>query len=628
MQDRGLASASMASPTGPTDPTPEPALAPSPVPEPAIAPDRDSLVPAYAWTVPVARPVSEATIADARRRGLSARLIRVLSRRGDVDPASLAARFDAPDTALHDPHLLPDADRALARVRLAIERDERVLVLGDFDADGLTGLAVLVLTLRRLGLDTEPYVPDRSGEGHGLSMAAIHAAAADGRTLILTADTGSTSHAEIDAATARGIDVIVTDHHQLHGGIPGAAAVVNPQRPDSRYPDRRLSGSGVAFKVAQLLLADAPGGPDAALGMVDLAAIGSIADVVPMEGENRAIARLGLARLANGARPGLAALLVSAGVTPERISPETVSFALAPRINALGRVGHALDAARLLLADDPDEIARLVTVIEAANLERRALMHAALGEARAALGPDDGVPVLVVAGPWAAGVVGLVAGRLADRMGRPAIVFSTLVEPWRGSARSAGGFDLAAAFGANAELFERFGGHAAAAGCHLRPERLEDFRAAMTRAVMAARPEGPERPTLALDLAVSAAAVDHLLLAELRPLDGAGDEPPRLGISGLTVARVRATTGGHTQLTLRRGMDVLDGICFGRSDLVAMIREGDAIDLAGRLRSRTFQGLETLQLEVEDVAPAGHLRALWREREGAVLPVGSSVVVA
>ncbi|MBX3029075.1 MAG: single-stranded-DNA-specific exonuclease RecJ [Chloroflexi bacterium] len=586
------------------------------------------LVPAFAWTVPVAHPVTDATIADARRRGLSARLIRVLSRRGMVDPVSLAARFDAPDTALHDPWLLPDADRAVARIRRAIEQRERVLVLGDFDADGLTGLAVLVLALRHLGLDTEPYVPDRSDEGHGLSMGAIETAAAEGRTLILTADTGSTSHAEIAAASTRGIEVIVTDHHQLHGGLPDAVAVVNPQRADSRYPDRRLSGSGVAFKVAQLLLADRPGGPELALTFADLAAIGSIADVVPMDGENRAIARLGLTRLASGTRPGLAALLTSAGVAPERVSPETVSFALAPRINALGRVGHALDAARLLLADDTAEIERLVTVIEAANLERRALMNAALEEARAALGPDDGAPVLVVAGPWAPGVVGLVAGRLADRMGRPAVVFSTLVDPWRGSARSAAGFDLAAAFSANAELFERFGGHAAAAGCHLRAERIDAFRVAMTRAVTEARPEGPARPTLALDLAVSAGSVDHVLLAELRPLDGAGDEPPLLGITGLTVTRVRAATGGHTQLTLRRGMDVLDGICFGRTDLVDMVHEGDAVDVAGRLRSRRFQGLETLQIEVEDVAPAGHLRAIWRERDAAPVTISTPVAVA
>jgi len=569
-----------------------------------------TLEPLYHWSVPTPYPLSDEVIADARWRGLSARLLRVLSRRGPVDAAALAARFDAPETALHDPQLLPEADRAVRRVQAAVAAGERVLVLGDFDADGLTGLAILVLALRRLGLDVEPYVPARTEEGHGLSQGAVERAAATGRTLILTADTGSTSHTEIAAASVLGISVIVTDHHQLPGGPPDAAAVVNPHRADSTYPDRRLSGAGVAFKVAQLLLADTPDGPAYALGLADLAAIGSIADVVPLEGENRAITRIGLGLLAAGGRPGLAALLASAGVSPERVSPETISFALAPRINALGRVGHALDAALLLLEDDPERISELVARMEAANLERRGLMTAALTEAREALGADDGAPITVVAGPWAPGVVGLVAGRLADQLGRPAVVFSTNVEPWRGSARSAGGFDLGAAFTANASLFERYGGHAAAAGCHLDPARYAEFRTAMLACFRDAPVTRDQRRTLVLDLVTSAGSVDHVLLAELMPLDGVGDEPPLLGIAGLSVGRVRSANGGHTQLTLRKGVEVLDGICFGRSDLTGVLREGDVVDVAARLTSRRFGGMESLQLEVRDVAPAGHLAAM------------------
>jgi single-stranded-DNA-specific exonuclease len=573
--------------------------------------------PLFHWSIPTPYPLAPDVIADARARGLSARLLRVLSRRSPVDHAALAARFDAPESALNDPRSLPDADRAMARVRAAVAASEGVLVLGDFDADGLTGLAILVLALRYLGLDVEPYVPARTEEGHGLSLGAVERALAAGRALILTADTGSTSHAEIATAQRAGISVIVTDHHQLPGGPPEAAsAVVNPHRSDSTYPDRRLSGAGVAFKVAQLLLADAPGGPAYALALADLAAIGSIADVVPLDGENRAIARIGLRLLAEGGRPGLAALLVSAGVSPERVSPETISFALAPRINALGRVGHALDAALLLLEDDPQRIAELVARVEAANLERRGLMTTALAEARETLGPDHGSPVTIVAGPWAPGVVGLVAGRLADQLGRPAVVFSTTVTPWRGSARSAGGFDLGAAFAANASLFERHGGHAAAAGCHLDPARYDDFRAAMLACFLDAPPVRDPRRTLVLDLVTSAGSVDHVLFAELMPLDGVGDEPPLLGIAGLTVARVRSANGGHTQMTLRKGAEVLDGICFGRADLVGAIGEGDVVDVAARLSSRRYGGMETLQLEIRDLAPAGHLAAMRRARDG------------
>ncbi len=347
-----------------------------------------NLQPAYHWSIPVAYPLSDEVIADARARGLSARLLRVLSRRGPVDHAALAARFDAPESALIDPGLLPDADRASARVGAAIAAGERILVLGDFDADGLTGLAILVLALRYLGLDVEPYVPARTEEGHGLSAAAVERAQAtrpdphpDGRHRI--------HQSRRDRGGSR-------SGHRRHRDRPPPAAwwsAAGASRSSTRIGrtaatrTRACPGAGVAFKVAQLLLADRPGGPEYALGLADLAAIGSIADVVPLDGENRAIARIGLRSLAEGRRPGLAALLVSAGVAPDRVSPETVSFALAPRINALGRVGHALDAALLLLEDDPERIAELVTRIEAANVERRGLMTTALAEAQAALGP-------------------------------------------------------------------------------------------------------------------------------------------------------------------------------------------------------------------------------------------------
>jgi single-stranded-DNA-specific exonuclease len=424
------------------------------------------LVPRFLWLVPQPHHVDEATIDEARRRGLSARLVRVLSRRGPIDVATLRARFDGPETALHDPALLPDATPTIDRVERAVAHGERVLVFGDFDADGLTGLAILTLAARALGLDTAPYVPSRTDEGHGLSLAAVEAARSDGRSLIFTADCGSTSVTEVAAARAAGIDVIVTDHHTLPPVLPAAVAIVNPHRADSAYPDSRLCGAGVAFKVAQLLLAARPGGPETALGFADLAAIGSIADVVPIEGENRAITRLGLRQLATAPRPGLAALLVSAGVDPDRVTPESISFRLAPRINALGRVGHAQAAAELLLAADAAEAQRLVGPIEEANDLRRTLTADALAEARAVVGmPTEGI--VIVAGPWPVGIIGLVAGRLAEEFGRPAVVLSTSVTPWRGSARSAGGFDLAAAFAACGHLFERFGGHPAAAGCHL-----------------------------------------------------------------------------------------------------------------------------------------------------------------
>jgi single-stranded-DNA-specific exonuclease len=567
------------------------------------------LAPRFGWVVPPPSDLSPETLATASDRGLSPRLMRVLARRGQWSAAELLALVGNPTDALHDPMLLPDAGRFRERVRRAVSQTERVLVFGDFDADGLTGLAILTLALRRLGLDAEPYVPSRLDEGHGLSLPAIERARKEGRTVIVTVDCGTSNVAEVAAAHELGIDVLISDHHAIPVALPESAALVNAHLRASTYPDDRLSGAGIAFKLAQGLLADELLGPEYALGLADLAAVGSVADMVPIAGENRAILRLGLERLAAAARPGLAALLRAAGVDPARVDPEAIGYALAPRINAVGRVGDALVAAQLLLSEDAGDVARLAAELETANLLRRELLAAALLGARAAAleAPPSGV--LVLRGAWPVGVVGLVAGRLADEFERPTVVFSTLVEPWRGSARSARGFDLAQAFAGCGDLFERFGGHPAAAGCHLAPERYEAFCERFAAQAPVFVPRTAPRP-LRLDLVVRADSADYVLLRELAPLEAGGEPPAMVGIAGFVVARVRPASGGHTQLTLRRGNEVVDGICFGRADLVDTLAEGAVVDVVARLSSRTFGGREALQLDIRDIGPAGTLRAL------------------
>jgi single-stranded-DNA-specific exonuclease len=574
------------------------------------------LKPRYHWVVPTPHPLTPAVIEEARRRGLSARALRALSRRGPIDTAELASRFDEPEAGLHDPALLPDAGLVCERVARAHVAGESILVLGDFDADGLTGLAILVEALRWLGIAAEPYVPDRTGEGHGLSMAAVEHARRAGHGLIITADTGSTSTAEIAAAREVGIDVIVTDHHVLGDEVPDALALVNLQRPDSGYPDRRLSGAGVAFKVAQLLMNTRAGGQTAALQLADLAAIGSIADVVPIAGENRAIVRLGLRQLESQPRPGLAALLASARVNGARVSTDDIAFGLAPRINAMGRVGDPSIAAALLLAADDDTAQRLAGELEAANQQRRELTATAMSEAREAVAARPDEPFVVLVGDWPVGIIGLVAGRLAEELGRPALVLSNAVTPWRGSARSAGGVDLAAAFAACGDLFERHGGHPAAAGCHIDAARIDELRARL-HAFVGSHPPADTRPSLSLDLVQSADDADYVLLRELAPLENAAEAPPLVGFAGLVVVRARVANGGHTQLTLRRGRHVVDGISFGRADLAEQLTEGLEIDVVAHLASRTFGGVETLQLEVRDAAPAGLLRTLRTDQVAA-----------
>lgn len=564
------------------------------------------LEPRFRWVFPEPTVTDPALLDAGTARGLSHRMVGLLARRGVTGGADLEAWFAAPLDGLHDPGLLPDADRFLDRVHLARERGERVVVFGDFDADGLDGLAIMTIALRRAGVHAEPYVPSRLDEGHGLSLAAIDAAIALGATLIVTVDTGTSSAVEIAAAAGRGIDVVVTDHHRVPPVLPPAVAVVNPHRADSRYPDRRLAGSGVAFKLAELLLGATPQGRAGAHDLADLATIGTVADVAPIVGENRAIARLGLERLRTSPRPGIAALLERARIAPAAVDLETISFAIAPRLNAAGRVGEAMDAARLLLADDPAVAADLAATLEAANGTRRELLTAALAEARAAVeaGPDR--PATMVRGPWGVGIVGLVASRLAEDRARPAIVGAEIGDMIRASCRSDGSLDLAATLEACSDLFVRHGGHAGAAGFELAADRWDAFVARFEALAHGTVPADP-RAVLRVDDLIPALDVDYRLHRELGSLApyGPGNPEPLVAVLGLTVIRIRPAGDGHTALTLKRQRDVLDGIAFGRGDLATLVAEGDRIDVIARLQSRTFGGFESLQLEIRDAAPHG-----------------------
>lgn len=566
--------------------------------------------PRYRWSFADPVSPSPALRAAGARLGLAERVVDLLAARGLREPAELEAFFAAPRDGLHDPRRLPDADRLAERLTRARDRGERVMVFGDFDADGLTGLAILVRALGAFGVAVEPYVPSRLDEGHGLSLAAVGTAANNGLSVILTVDTGTTSVAEVAAAGARGIDVLVTDHHRPGPSLPPAVAVVNPHRLDASYPDRRLSGAGVAFAVARLLLAGSSEGTLAALELADLATIGTVADLAPVVGENRSIARLGLERIRTAPRPGIAALLARAGVAAATADLETVAYAIAPRLNAAGRMGEAIDAAHLLLADDPSEAERLAGRLEAANEARRELMKSTVAEvtalARTDRRPDGTAPATVVRGPWPVGIIGLVASRLAEETGRPAVVGAELGPSVRASCRSAGGMDLAAVLETCRDLFTRHGGHAGAAGFELPAERWGAFRERFLVLAAETAPADP-RPVLAVDLALPGRAIDYRLVHDLARLGptGPGHPEPLVAVAGLTVTRIRAASGGHTQLTLRRDPDVLDGIAFGRDDLAMTVHEGDRVDVVARIASRTFGGFESIQLEIRDVAAAG-----------------------
>ena len=605
--------------------------------------------PLYQWLPRQRPPVERACLDLARTAGISRRLMALLAARGITTAAGLAAFLAPVEEQIHDPGLLPDAAVALARVTRARAAGEKILVYGDFDADGLSGLSILVLALRELGLDVEPYVPERLGDGHGLSLRAIDRAVAEGRSLILTADCGTSSEPEIALARSHGIDTIVTDHHHAPVLPASAVAVVNPERSDSEYPERHLTGAGVAWKVAHLLLRGEAGGKwpllPAVAALADLALIGTVSDVAPVLGENRAIARLGLERLRVRPRPGLEALMERAHLDRDRLDLEDLAFGVCPRLNAAGRVGEAGRAARLLLAADLAQAQTLAEEIETANRERREVTRAAILEARRMLclepeavameevidaelgGSDSAIPSLplpmappliapadlpaaiLIRGEWPVGIVGLVAARLAEDYGRPAIVATTLDEgegTLRASCRSGHSLNLAEALVECSELLIRHGGHEAAAGFDIHADNWAAFTARFV-AIAQSRALPPSVPALVLDLVLPADSVDFGFVKEIAQLEptGTGNPHPVLGLTGFKVVRARAASGGHTQLVLRRTRDVLDCIAFRRPDLATAVKEGDLVDVVARASVRSFGGLETVQLEVLDVADAG-----------------------
>ena len=611
--------------------------------------------PRHRWLFPDPLRLDPAFRAAARAEGVGTFAATVMARRGIADPAALTAFLGPAIAGLNDPRLLPDAGPLLSRVARARAAAERVMVFGDFDADGLTGLAQLVIAFRRLGIETTPYVPSRLDEGHGLSLAAVEAAVAAGITLIVTVDTGSTSVAEVAEAGARGIDVIVTDHHHLPAGPAGG-------RRDRQPAPRGLGVPGPGAQRLRRGLHGRPPAPRRARG----GGGGRARPGRAGHDRNRGGRRPDHGREPGDRppRPGAHAHRPAtrdrraAGARPRRarrsVDLETVGFVLAPRLNAAGRVGEALDAARLLLAETAEEAAGLAATLETANVTRRDMMRSAIVEARSALGlPDPAAvpgqaavvpetdaavaqvtvgggpdaPAVLLYGPWSVGIIGLVAGRLADQTGRPAVIGTPIGDVIRASCRSDGRLNLAEILAGCGDLFVRFGGHAAAAGFELPAERWPEFTQRFLALVAAGGPVDPRTP-LAVDLALPAAYVDYALyrdLARLAPC-GPGNPEPLVAVLGLTVQRVRAASGGHTQLVLRRGRDVIDGIAFGRPDLATGLAEGDRVDVVARLASRVFGGLETLQLEVRDVAPSGsHPRAREVLDRAAVLagaPVG------
>ena len=540
----------------------------------------------------------------ARRLGISEITAGVLVRRGYVDPDEARAFLDG-EQPLHDPFLLGDMRTAVEIVRAAIAGGKRVCVHGDYDADGICATALAVLVLREAGADVEWHLPSRFDEGYGVSAATLDRLADEGCGVVLTVDCGITAVAEVAQARARGLDVIVTDHHRPGTELPDCPLVAT--RP-SDYPFPELCGTGVVYKLGQALLGESS---DLLRRHLDLVALATIADVVPLVGENRSLAIAGLRALARTQKPGLQALMRTARVDPATVDAGACGFRLAPRINAAGRLGHPAVALELLLTTDRDEAQRLAERLEDLNHDRQAVEDRIL---RSAIEQVEGWSetrrrrrAYVLWGEdWHEGVIGIVASRLVERYNRPVVLVAATEGLWKGSGRSIPAFDLHAALAECAQFLERWGGHRAAAGLSIVPEWLEPFAEAFAAQAEEMLGDDDLTPTTVVDAVLPRGAqLTMELCAELRRLApfGLGNPAVTLLAPACELAELATVGDGkHLRFRVRRdGVDAGSAIAFGHGTQLDRYRRIGRYDIAFRLEENHWNGTVAPQLVVRRV---------------------------
>ncbi len=621
---------------------------------------------------PPAAGVSEATAAAlADSLHLHPLTARLLVNRGYTTAEEATAFIRGETTLLHDPFLLCDMDRAVARIGEAIARRERIVIYGDYDVDGVTAVSTFYLYLRSRGADVSYYIPSRSGEGYGLSRMAIDRLAAEGAGLIVTVDTGITAIEETDYARSLGIDMVITDHHECRPTLPEASAVVNPRRPDAQYPFCELAGVGVVFKVIcalELTRARAAGEADidavrrVCYEYADLTAIGTIADVMPLRDENRLIVRLGLRLCAEPKRLGLSALIEAAStpnpevrsaakpgpastrppVKRKKVTSGFIGFTIAPRINAAGRIANATRAVELFLTEDPAEARELAQELCEINRQRQQEENKIAEQAYAMIEAEhdfDRDRVIVLAhNDWHPGIIGIVASRITEKYGLPSILISFdgghgLIEdaddPGKGSGRSVKGLNLVEALTACDDLLVKFGGHELAAGLTVSRGKLDEFRCRINDYAREHLDEEATEVTLDAECEVRMPELTLEQASELYLLEpyGISNPVPAFVMRDVELVRITPIGGGkHLRLTVRQDGVSLCAMCFGQSAASFPYVEGEKVDLLFNVDINEYQNVKSVQMIVRDIHPteASVEAAARAERRYAELLAGGS----
>lgn len=564
----------------------------------------------YQWRFPeVSNQKAIKTLSETF--GITELIAKILVNRG-YDTVEAANAFLRPElSGLHDPFLLHDMDKAIERLMQAIDSGQKIIVYGDYDVDGMTSTAIMTWALELMGANVDYFVPSRFSDGYGPNLANYQKLAAEGMQLLVTVDNGVSGKDEIAWLMAQGIDVIVTDHHELPEELPVATAIVHPRHPEGSYPFGGLSGAGVAFKVVSALL------EEPADEVLDLAALGTVADVMSLTDENRIIVKQGLESLKLDPRPGVAALLAAAGTQLSDIDSSTIGFTIAPRLNALGRLENATTGVQLLLMDELEEAKPLADHVNALNQERQQLVTkitTAAQEQAAQLSED---PVLVVAGEnWHEGVLGIVASKLVEQTGKPTIVLNVNGDEMKGSGRSVAAFDLFTALAGHRDLMTTFGGHASAAGMTVPTNNLTALRAALRDEAAQQQLATAQKADMQIATTVTAADFTKENFDNLQVLApfGEGNPEPLFMLDLRGVNQVKTMSEGkHLRFIAQTDTDQLPVVAFGWGNQAsALAGHFSSLQIVGTMSQNSYRGNISYQLMLRDMSAKGAAILDWR----------------
>ena len=580
------------------------------------------ITPTYEWQF--APQVEDADFTKiAKKAGLGPEVARLLFERGIQDEESLKKFLEPSLEDLHDPYLLHDMDKAVERIRQAIEEGENILIYGDYDADGMTSASIVKESLEQLGAECRVYLPNRFTDGYGPNASVYkYFIEQEGISLIVTVDNGVAGHEAIELAQSMGVDVIVTDHHSMPETLPDAYAIVHPEHPDADYPFKYLAGCGVAFKLACALLEEVQ------VELLDLVAIGTIADMVSLTDENRIMVQYGLEMLGHTQRIGLQEMLDMAGIAANEVTEETVGFQIAPRLNALGRLDDPNPAIDLLTGFDDEEAHEIALMIHQKNEERKEIVQSIYEEAKTMVDPEKKVQVLAKEG-WNPGVLGIVAGRLLEELGQTVIVLNIEEDRAKGSARSVEAVDIFEALDPHRDLFIAFGGHAGAAGMTLEVEKLSDLSQVLEDYVRekVADASGKNKLNLDEELDLETLSLETVKSFERLAPFGMDNQKPVFYIKDFHVESARTMGAGNAHLKLKifKGEASFEVVAFGQGRWATEFSQTKNLELAVTLSVNQWNGQTALQLMMVDARVEG-VQLFNIRGKNAVLPEGVPVL--